>query len=1025
MKSLKEITTWMKTYSFEELLNFIQITSIHPSNQIFVKRFEFLLALLMSIRPEDFEEKPLKQNEFAEFINNYEKGFSDYFSWSEDWRTLNQLDLVPFFFEGKKYYFFYGDHSRPFEFLRNLKDLYISNSIETHQIEELSIFKSWFIKSLSFQTKLLSRLVKLKEAKIENTGIFIPSEDFFTQLSEEFSALKEASKTDINIKSINAGSLELSLTNTEELIEQLYSHTLFKSLIVKNPRNKSLYYLMPQLHINILYKFGDGLINSLDKDILSTVGENVSRNFLITCSRFFTERNAINQILQQGSKKNLAESVDFIANIDMDKILLFKIAECPLDSDLSSTIIKSTKEIKQVVSNIKKERIVGLYDNKKDIIGAPTKELELWSIVVFPNSTIHYSIDIEKKELVGNMWITNLMDIHCIFEEISSPLALVKFLKNDRELANNLNLISSDYIDRFAFYINNNESYLRSGRIPDGLTLAPNWWADYYLKKLFNKHKNNIYELIEQDYPNSFNKVVKRSNNVYFVYDSSVLNGGIVIRLQNNLIWIIFPLNGFSCTKEEILLSCEFLGPLYGDYINKLKDQVLQLFRQYHFSFQRKFTISLYPSSYIKRNKDLAHLQPYIEELNESEPLLVFAAYVKNTLNITVKVIFDVQLLFKLFESEDNIGERFCIKQFIKALILFFDNTQATNDAEIIADNFINEHIPIQKKGYTIENIPTINPRFYDYRKSQELSHTDIIKVNQKAAEMIFKNGIKPGEYSGEKAKLINNDIFQFLQHSLENEINKYNDSILFYAYREIEYIEAKRESNRIHHGMDASKYIEYDLLKRVKRSRYELAKLSSSAKYTIETILKTNPSGNKTINDEGWHIIQAYAVVLFETAVMSDSIHYDIVPHILKINESYEISDLKGEQVFNIDSFHQKEGEIDISASQNFYKHSKNLSRRPNFVDSHDQKSFPGLSKDFDFVFKEEYKFTFSNLVAVLYCLGSLNQFHENLFPLTIIKEDGLIEIIRSKIRHKLPKTEIKDILQFLSLGFDTFNRN
>ena len=41
---------WMKKYNKSELIKWVQVCSIHPSNQIYQGRFELLLGIALSVR---------------------------------------------------------------------------------------------------------------------------------------------------------------------------------------------------------------------------------------------------------------------------------------------------------------------------------------------------------------------------------------------------------------------------------------------------------------------------------------------------------------------------------------------------------------------------------------------------------------------------------------------------------------------------------------------------------------------------------------------------------------------------------------------------------------------------------------------------------------------------------------------------------------------------------------------------------------------------------------------------------------
>ena len=70
---INETIKWMKKYNPKDILTWIEVISIHPSNQIFQIRFEFLIAILVSIEPKDFQNNALSYNVIKKFIQVFEK----------------------------------------------------------------------------------------------------------------------------------------------------------------------------------------------------------------------------------------------------------------------------------------------------------------------------------------------------------------------------------------------------------------------------------------------------------------------------------------------------------------------------------------------------------------------------------------------------------------------------------------------------------------------------------------------------------------------------------------------------------------------------------------------------------------------------------------------------------------------------------------------------------------------------------------------------------------------------------------
>ena len=87
-KSLIEFTNnvkaWMSEYNPSVLNKWISVISIHPSNQKFLTRFEFLLAILTSIKIEEFKNKKLDYETFSLFISKFKEDVHN---------IINNIDL--------------------------------------------------------------------------------------------------------------------------------------------------------------------------------------------------------------------------------------------------------------------------------------------------------------------------------------------------------------------------------------------------------------------------------------------------------------------------------------------------------------------------------------------------------------------------------------------------------------------------------------------------------------------------------------------------------------------------------------------------------------------------------------------------------------------------------------------------------------------------------------------------------------------------------------------------------------------
>ena len=114
IKSIVEHTqNWMKKYNKSELIKWLQVCSIHPSNQIYQGRFELLLGITLSIRDKDYEKNNIEFDKFKSFIKEFKTNTDRFFI--EDFIPYNQLNLIPYFIDGSKFFLFYGLSENAYE----------------------------------------------------------------------------------------------------------------------------------------------------------------------------------------------------------------------------------------------------------------------------------------------------------------------------------------------------------------------------------------------------------------------------------------------------------------------------------------------------------------------------------------------------------------------------------------------------------------------------------------------------------------------------------------------------------------------------------------------------------------------------------------------------------------------------------------------------------------------------------------------------------------------------------------------
>ena len=126
--------------------------------------------------------------------------------------------------------------------------------------------------------------------------------------------------------------------------------------------------------------------------------------------------------MQPVTNQNLIDIFDITAQIDANKIFLFKTIKHNFKFDISEELNEEYNKINKIINNIRKNDFIGLYYLNDNIITAPVSELEFWVVLVYENTTADYKIQMPKKDTNNktNFWFISIDNLKRIFEFIPS-----------------------------------------------------------------------------------------------------------------------------------------------------------------------------------------------------------------------------------------------------------------------------------------------------------------------------------------------------------------------------------------------------------------------------------------------------------------------------------------------------------------------------------------------------------------------------------------------------------------------------
>lgn len=384
-----------------------------------------------------------------------------------------------------------------------------------------------------------------------------------------------------------------------------------------------------------------------------------------------------------------------------------------------------------------------------------------------------------------------------------------------------------------------------------------------------------------------------------------------------------------------------------------------------------------------------------------------------NDISTAVIITSKLEKLKNTFGYNDSFNpEKIIFQMFIESLLKALKIQEQQN----LVSKFIEKTWDFEERAFVLENRPVNNVRLENYQKPLLFQKSLIANVNQEIVDYLKHLHITPMEYWGDDAKQLNNLIFEFLQKKLEETIRQFDSSILIYAYKQIEYIEGKREKEKKQMEFDVEKYIEFDIDERYYKQKIETSELAVSAKHILHTILKVTPKGSKRISEQDWYYLMACSKIINETILRSDQLHYNLAETGIEITDSYELIDI--DKSFDIDfNAHYKETTSSQIITAKIKSNTFEVSE-----DIQNTKTLSPFDEQLNIAWNKEYGFYLENMIKVMMALGQYGVKRDSYFPLSFLSLKEIVNHLNNILKDMISTDEVEKILNFLSLDFNTF---
>lgn len=466
---------------------------------------------------------------------------------------------------------------------------------------------------------------------------------------------------------------------------------------------------------------------------------------------------------------------------------------------------------------------------------------------------------------------------------------------------------------------------------------------------------------------------------------------------------------------QELQLSHN-IGHLIAYYLNKFQKEFNEIFKDCRIE-NRDINIFIFADSYSKRspliNSNLS------SKVSPENPIYFTSS--SNAELFEIIIVYSIDHIDELFTLENNHVEQLIIKNVLINLYSELRKDLKNEEIEEKAVHFIEQNLPDGIPGFTLEKLAVINERILNYSPPLDVSVTSKEAVENLIIEFLRNNSIKPGKYVGEELKQILNDVFTFLQSELEKEIKNHNNTSLYFTYAQIEFLRNYRESMEISFGISQRTYTEYDVVEEKAKMLDEVVIRNNGLQHLIETILKVNSKNGKDINIEDFQYLEALSTRACEIALISDLIHYKLIPYEISIKEDYSF-EIDEKETFDSEDYlinHSKRGLHDDFIK---YEIAKNVSEE--VTDEN------GLGSEYDSIekaFENEFGFKYTEFLNVIFILAMrINPPNDDYYPMIYLDQNSLVKeiknIMKDVINQEISDSTIIKILEFLSLPYETF---
>jgi len=1012
------IISEFKQFNFEELFLWISVTSIHPNNAKYQVRFEYLMVILLSLEESEFEHQSLTRLDFIAIMDNFIRKFSLIFMSNEDFEPFDLLKVIPLFFGKEKYYFFQGAEERTYEMWKSLENCYVSNNSLNRDIG----YENFYLFSLRVQSKIIEKLLELKESEKNSTSIYIPSDRFFTLLKPLFEIQGEETFTSEELYEIGECKEDINKTNFKR---NIFNGLFYKKLGISISRGRTQkFVLLPQSHVEILLNdFYNRTVNSkLKKDHLIIFQNHIEMLIQQYSVAYFGFGNSIKNFILDEIPSKIRNEGDSIFIYD-NYIFIFPCLSLLPTSSLQKSLKNGYKRISTLISSIKNAKKVELTFKNGGSLQINPENIKYRTFFIFE------FLDLSNSSITGEFpasvefQLLLLKDLVAYFEFLPTPIEFVKFINDKYHFAKTS--LTFDEINHLAVYILNNHAFPHQGLDFNIYSLDPHYWCSFFNDKMHKKYTDPIYSRLNGRKLHFFNMIKQWEENPQFykVMNTDTMTGADISLLQNRILYVYYPVFQKIRSKNDIKNGMRVFAPMFTDYISRMEN-----------AFENVLVDNSYDGDLILQlcpiHKDF---NPYIEDhpessihISEERPLYI-EPYQKAG-DLIFLIFYDIDKWINKFTNySENDPQKYAMIFLLRSMMKFFKPQLSSEEIDILAQEITTKSFPIGPNDYFLTAIPTFNKNIEQYPPPILIPNAYYENVIEKA-EKFIKRENQIGNLTPEESKAVFNKLFEMFYKSLLKEINICEESLLLFAYQQYELLLGQHKKLSYDLASKSLFIKEKDKIQKLNEEFQETTNSISVVRYLIEIILKRGLNGTKIINQDDWCKLIAKTFYMLQISQRSDWIHSELIPFTIEISDLYKYKEIQQSGKFDYDQFNEDELNNKISnLSKIFLKDPVDQSETQN---SKEFNIYVTFWEQLNQAFKEEFLFSLINGFRFLFLCARLDSSQSKYFPVGHFSNEELIELLQNQFNIDYHpdesvnfNAELVTMIEFFSLNFNSYD--